>query len=86
MVSWKRIKTNFNVQDIPYDMYCNAMTVLKIDSVYKQGKNSHPQLYVDECKYTNAACWVMMMMMMMDFSRCKKKAKKIFETCLRSQN
>ena len=83
--TWKeRIKTNFNGQDIPYDMYCNAMTVLKIDSVYKQGKNYHPQVYVEECKYTNAACWVMMMMM--DFSRCRKKAKKIFATCLSLQN
>ena len=55
--TWKeRIKTNFNGQDIPYDMHCNAMTVLKIDSVYKQGKNYHPQIYVEECKYTNAAC------------------------------
>ena len=55
--TWKeRIKTSFNGQDIPYDMYCNAMTVLKIDSVYKQGKNYHPQVYVEECKYTNAAC------------------------------
>ena len=55
--TWKeRIKTNFNGQDIPYDMYCNAMTVLKIDSVYKQGKNYHPQIFVKGCKYTNAAC------------------------------
>ena len=30
------------------------MAVLKIDSVYKQGKNYHPQVYVEECKYTNA--------------------------------
>ena len=49
--SWKeRIKTNFYVQDVPYDMYCNARVVLKIDSVYKQGQNYHPQLYVEECK------------------------------------
>ena len=34
-------------------MYCNATAVLKIDSVYKQGKNYHPQVYVKECKYTN---------------------------------
>ena len=33
-------------------MYCNATTVLKIDSVYKQGKNYHPQTYVEERKYT----------------------------------
>ena len=30
------------------------MTMLEIDSVYKQGKNYHPQVYVEECKYTNA--------------------------------
>ena len=27
---------------------------VKIDSVYKQGKNYHPQAYVEECEYTNA--------------------------------
>ena len=53
--TWKeRIKTNFHGQDVPYDMYCNATAVLKIDSVYKQSKNYHPQVYVEECKYTNA--------------------------------
>ena len=37
--TWKeRIKTNFHGQDVPYNMYCNATAVLKIDSVYKQGK------------------------------------------------
>ena len=34
-------------------MYCNAMAVLKTDSVYKQGKNYNPQTYVEECKYTD---------------------------------
>ena len=28
--------------------------MLKIDSVYKQGKNYHPQTYIEECKYTDA--------------------------------
>ena len=52
---WKEgIKTNFHGQDVPYDMYCNARAVLKIDSVYNQGKNYHPQVYVEECKYTDA--------------------------------
>ena len=32
----------------------NATAVLKIDSVYKQGKNYHPHTYVEECKYTDA--------------------------------
>ena len=53
--TWKKdIKTNFHGQIVPYDMYCNATAVLKIDSVYKQGKNYHPQTYVEECKYTDA--------------------------------
>ena len=53
--TWKEcIKVNFHGQDIPYDMYCNATAVLKTDSVYKQGKSYHPQLYVEECKYTDA--------------------------------
>ena len=30
------------------------MAVLNIDSVYKQGKNYHPQVYVEECKYIDA--------------------------------
>ena len=52
---WKeRIKTNFHGQDVPYDMYCNATTMLKIDSVYKQGKNYHSQVYVEDYKYTDA--------------------------------
>ena len=53
--TWKeRIKTNFHSQDVPYNMYCNTTAVLKINSIYKQGKNYHPQVYVEECKYTDA--------------------------------
>ena len=52
---WKEcIKTNFHGQDVPYEMYCNPTAVLKIDSVYKQGKSYHPQVYVEECIETNA--------------------------------
>ena len=55
MKTWKeRINTNFHGQDITYDMYYNAKAVLKTDSVYKQGKNYLPQIYVEECKYTDA--------------------------------
>ena len=51
---WKKhIKTNFHGQDIPYDMYCNATALLKIDFVYKQSKNYHPQVYDEQCKYTD---------------------------------
>ena len=49
----KDIKTNFHGQVSPYDVYCNATAVLKIDSVYKQGKNYHPQTHVEECIYTD---------------------------------
>ena len=53
--TWKEsIKANFHGQDVPYDINYNATVVLKIDSVYKQGKNYHPQVYVEECKWTNA--------------------------------
>ena len=53
--TWKeRIKTNFHGQGVSHDMYCKATAVLKIDSVHKQGKNYHPQVYVEECKYTDA--------------------------------
>ena len=52
---WKEcIKTNFHGQNIPYDMHCNVTAVVKINSVFKQGKNYHPQVYVEEGKYTDA--------------------------------
>ena len=52
--TWKKdIKTNFHGQMPSYDVYCNATAILKIDSVYKQGKNYHPQVYVEECIYTD---------------------------------
>ena len=52
---WKEsIKKNFHGQDVPYNMHCNATVVLKIDSVYKQGKNYHSQVYVEEFRYTDA--------------------------------
>ena len=50
----ERIKADFHGQDVPYSMYCNATAVLKIDSVYRQGKNYHPQVYVQECEHTDA--------------------------------
>ena len=53
--TWKEhIKTNSHGQDVPYNMYCSATAMLKVDSVYKQGKNYHPKVCVEECKYTDA--------------------------------
>ena len=34
-------------------MYCNRTAVLNIDSVYKHTKNYQPQVYAEECKYTD---------------------------------
>ena len=52
--TWKeRIRINSHGQDVPYNMYCNATAVLKIDSVYKQGKNYLLQVYAEACKYTD---------------------------------
>ena len=50
----KRHKNKFYGQIVPYDMYCNVTAVLKIDSVYKQGKSYYPQTYLEECKYNVA--------------------------------
>ena len=44
----ERIWTNFHGQYVPYNMYCNATAVLKIDSIYKQSKHYHPQAYVED--------------------------------------
>ena len=30
---------------------CEATAILKIKSVYNQGKNFYPQAYLEECKY-----------------------------------
>ena len=53
--TWKEcIKTNFHSQDVSCDMYCNAPAVLNINSFYKQDKNYHPLVYVEEFKCTDA--------------------------------
>ena len=50
--TWKeRINTNFYGKTVPHDTYCTATDILKIDSVYNQGKHFYPQAYLEECKY-----------------------------------
>ena len=45
--AWKEsINTNFDGQDVPYDIYFNA----KADSLYKQGKNYYSKVYVEDGK------------------------------------
>ena len=82
--TWKdRIKTNVHGQDVPYDMSCNTTAVLKIESVYKQSKNYHPRVYVEECKYTDAESQQCNMLSDGDdgfFDVLKERKKKTFVT------
>ena len=40
-------KTNFHGQDVPYNMYCNAIAVSRIYFVDKQKKLPSPGVYTD---------------------------------------
>ena len=33
---------------------CNVTAVLKVNFIYKQSKNEHPQIYIGESKYIDA--------------------------------
>ena len=68
-----------------FHMYCNATAVLKIDYLHKQGKNYHPQAYVEERKYTDAENQQCSMLSDDDddgFFEMQKEGQKIFVTCL----
>ena len=69
------IKKNFQSQDVSY-MFCKATAILKVESVYKQGKNYHPQVYVEECKCTDVEsqqCNILRMIpMRIDFQGVKE--------------
>ena len=50
--TWKeKITTNFHGKSVPHEERCEATAILKIESVYNQGKNFYPQAYLEECKY-----------------------------------
>ena len=50
--TWKeKITTIFYGKSVPHEERCEATAILKIDSVYSQGKNFYPQAYLEECKY-----------------------------------
>ena len=64
-ISWKRgtknIKTNFDVQDVPYDIYYNVKWMLEVESVYKQRKGTIPRYKLQSIntlrqKTTNVTC------------------------------
>ena len=86
--TWKEhIKADFHRQDVPCNMHWNEAAVLKIDSVYKQGKKYHLQVYVEECKYTDAENQQHIMLSDDDddddeeedgFFECKKEGQKDF--------
>ena len=38
-------------KEVPYDKHCEVTGLLRISSVYNQGINYWPQVYLDECKY-----------------------------------
>ena len=47
------IKTNFLGNDMPKEnMYYTCIACITIDSVLRINKKSHPQVYLEECKYT----------------------------------
>ena len=50
----KHIRKIFYGQDASCGMYWNQAAGLKIDCVYRQCKNYHPHVYVEECKYVEA--------------------------------
>ena len=50
--TWKeKITTNFHGKSVPHEERCEAAAILKIESVYNQGKNFYLQAYLEECKY-----------------------------------
>ena len=47
------IKTNFLDNDVPKEnMHYTCIACITIDSVMKIDKKNHPQVYLEECKYT----------------------------------
>ena len=50
--TWKeKIATSFHGKSVPHEEHCEASGILKIESVYNQGKNFYPQAYIEECNY-----------------------------------
>ena len=45
------VAVNYDGKEVPYGKHCEATGVLRIASVYNQGVNYWPQVYIDECRY-----------------------------------
>ena len=51
---WKdKITSDFHGKSVPEDQHCEATAILKLSSVYQQGQNFYPQVFLEECKYQN---------------------------------
>ena len=48
----KKNSTNFDEDKKPKEgFHCIFLSVILIDSVLRTGKNYHPQVFLEECKY-----------------------------------
>ena len=45
-----KIRTDFHGEETPYNQYFKATAALKVKSVYKQGSNYLPKVYVEEAR------------------------------------
>ena len=47
-----KVNSNFLINKISKkDCQCICLSVILIDSVFRTGKNYHPQVFFEECKY-----------------------------------
>ena len=50
--TWKEeISTNLHGKIVPHEERCEVTAILKVSSVYQQGANCYPQVYIEESKY-----------------------------------
>ena len=50
--TWQEeISTDFHGKSVPHEEGCEATAILKVSSVYQQGANYYPQVYIEEYKY-----------------------------------
>ena len=47
----EKVAVQYYGEEVPYGKHCEATGLLRIASVYNQGDNYWPQVYIDECRY-----------------------------------
>ena len=60
MVSRRKVGQIAQVQNYPHNKYYHATAVLRLRSLYNQGKNYYPHVYLEECK-TSIHCLVIVL-------------------------